>query len=254
MTLCMFRTVFPSVIRSSSNRHLSNRYCCLLAESDGTQRSTVTTGAHAWRRFVWRHITLFPWELDWKTVSYGAHNILIIKPNICTNFSNLFFGWNSTYFGHFLCPKHVQFYYKNKFEKLVHLIGFIIRIYHEAWSPEGQMLVISTKKIKLCQTTEKNDSDRNIITKHVSVFEQNNSLRFLFVWAVAQSPRKSWTLLSLTITPPSSFEMSGYYQPLNKAAPRPWRTETSTTPRRKPNNSPVTSCLSLSVLYCVWKL
>ena len=25
------------------------------------------------------------------------------------------------------CPKHVQFYSKNKFEKLVHLVGFIIR-------------------------------------------------------------------------------------------------------------------------------
>jgi hypothetical protein len=26
------------------------------------------------------------------------------------------------------CPKHVEFYSKNKFEKLVHLVGFIIRI------------------------------------------------------------------------------------------------------------------------------
>ena len=26
------------------------------------------------------------------------------------------------------CPKHVEFYSKNKFEKLVHLIGFIIRM------------------------------------------------------------------------------------------------------------------------------
>ena len=25
------------------------------------------------------------------------------------------------------CPKHVQIYSKNKFEKLVHLVGFIIR-------------------------------------------------------------------------------------------------------------------------------
>ena len=25
------------------------------------------------------------------------------------------------------CPKHVEFYSKNKFEKLVHLVGFIIR-------------------------------------------------------------------------------------------------------------------------------
>jgi len=27
------------------------------------------------------------------------------------------------------CPKHVEFYSQNKFEKLVHLVGFIIRIY-----------------------------------------------------------------------------------------------------------------------------
>jgi len=26
------------------------------------------------------------------------------------------------------CPKHVEFYSYNKFEKLVHLVGFIIRI------------------------------------------------------------------------------------------------------------------------------
>jgi len=30
------------------------------------------------------------------------------------------------------CPKHVEFYSKNTFEKLVHLVGFIIRIYHDA--------------------------------------------------------------------------------------------------------------------------
>ena len=37
------------------------------------------------------------------------------------------------------CPKHVEFYSKNKFEKPVHLVGFIIRIYHDARSPERQM-------------------------------------------------------------------------------------------------------------------
>ena len=26
------------------------------------------------------------------------------------------------------CPKHVEFYSKNKFEKLVHLAGFVIKI------------------------------------------------------------------------------------------------------------------------------
>ena len=40
------------------------------------------------------------------------------------------------------CPKHAEFYSKNKFEKLVHLVGFIIRIYHNAWSSECQMALV----------------------------------------------------------------------------------------------------------------
>ena len=40
------------------------------------------------------------------------------------------------------CPKHVEFYSKNKFEKFVHLVGFIIRIYHDARSPERQTLFL----------------------------------------------------------------------------------------------------------------
>ena len=39
------------------------------------------------------------------------------------------------------CPKHVEFYSKNKFEKLVHLLGFIIRIFHDARSTERQILL-----------------------------------------------------------------------------------------------------------------
>ena len=35
-------------------------------------------------------------------------------------------------------PKHLVFYSKNKFEKSVHLVGFLIRIYHDARSPERQ--------------------------------------------------------------------------------------------------------------------
>jgi len=37
------------------------------------------------------------------------------------------------------CPKHVESYSKNKFEKWVHLVGVIIRIYHDARSPERQI-------------------------------------------------------------------------------------------------------------------
>ena len=37
------------------------------------------------------------------------------------------------------CPKYVQFDSKNKFEKLVHLVGFVIRIYYDARSPERKI-------------------------------------------------------------------------------------------------------------------
>ena len=38
--------------------------------------------------------------------------------------------WKTPDDGQRNCTKHVEFYSKNKFEKLVHLVGFIIRIYH----------------------------------------------------------------------------------------------------------------------------
>ena len=44
--------------------------------------------------------------------------------------------WKTPDGGQKNCPKHVEFYSKNKFEKLMHLVGFIIRIYHDARSPE----------------------------------------------------------------------------------------------------------------------
>jgi len=34
-----------------------------------------------------------------------------------------------------------MFYSKNKYDILVHLVGFIIRIYHDARSPERQILI-----------------------------------------------------------------------------------------------------------------
>jgi len=46
------------------------------------------------------------------------------------------------------CPKYVEFYSKNKFEKLVHLVGFIIRICQDAWSPERQNTVVCCHSLR----------------------------------------------------------------------------------------------------------
>jgi len=47
--------------------------------------------------------------------------------------------WKTPDDGQRNCPKHVEFYSKNKLQKLVYLIGFIIIIYHDALSPERQV-------------------------------------------------------------------------------------------------------------------
>jgi len=47
------------------------------------------------------------------------------------------------------CLKHVEFYPKNKFEKLVLLVGFITGIYHDAWSPECHTYYMMIKPICL---------------------------------------------------------------------------------------------------------
>jgi len=48
--------------------------------------------------------------------------------------------WRTPDDGQRNCPKHVEFYSENKFEKTLHLVGFIIRIYQDARSPERQNL------------------------------------------------------------------------------------------------------------------
>ena len=50
--------------------------------------------------------------------------------------------WKTPDDGQRNCPKRVEFYSKNKFEKLVHLVGFITRIWHDARSPERQNQIV----------------------------------------------------------------------------------------------------------------
>ena len=51
----------------------------------------------------------------------------------------LWVQWKTPDDGQRNCPKHEDFCSKNKLEKLAHLSGFVIRIYHDARSPERQI-------------------------------------------------------------------------------------------------------------------
>jgi len=46
--------------------------------------------------------------------------------------------WKTPDNGQRNCPKHVEFYSKNKFERLVHLVGFIIRILWTRYQPDAE--------------------------------------------------------------------------------------------------------------------
>ena len=76
------------------------------------------------------------------------------------------------------CPKHVEFYCRNKFEELVHLVGFIIRIYQDARSSECQ-----NPCMYLVERTYENSSDllnaarsfRTSLGRHIAVTPLNTA-------------------------------------------------------------------------------
>jgi hypothetical protein len=53
------------------------------------------------------------------------------------------------------CSKHVEFYSKNEFEKLVHPVGFIIRIFHDVRSSECQIgLLLWNTEVSILSSQE----------------------------------------------------------------------------------------------------
>ena len=103
----MFRTVPLSIIRSFHRTH-SNGICRIDLLTACEQDQDVPSWSCS--QAVW-HIPLLC--VQWKTPDDGQRN----------------------------CPKHAEFYSKNKSEKLAQLVGFIIKIYHDARSPERQILL-----------------------------------------------------------------------------------------------------------------
>ena len=93
MKLYMFRTVPLSIIRSfpvyTQQWYMSYRFADSCEQDQDVPSWSCSQG-------VW-HIPLLC--LQWKTPDGGQRN----------------------------CPKHVEFHFRNKFEKLVHLVGFVIR-------------------------------------------------------------------------------------------------------------------------------
>jgi hypothetical protein len=101
MKLYTFRTVPLSIIRSfllyTQQWYMSYSFTDSLRAGSGWNCVPSWSLSQAVYKTVW-HTPLLC--VQWKTADGGQRN----------------------------CPKHVEFQSKNKFEKLVHLVGFIIRI------------------------------------------------------------------------------------------------------------------------------
>jgi len=106
----MFQTVPVSIIRSFSlytqQWYMCYRFCWQLAS-----RIRMELHPDPARKLVGKPVWHIPLLcVQWKSLDDGQRN----------------------------CLKHVEFYCKNKFQKLVHLVCFIMRIYHDEWSSERQ--------------------------------------------------------------------------------------------------------------------
>ena len=96
------------------------------------------------------------------------------------------------------CPKHVEFYSKNKFEKLVHLFGFITRIYHDARSSECQIpqnMFVIYQRLNKFKLPMKSDDKIVSFRVHLPYFrtqEQHHNERcFIFQFCTANNTRFS---------------------------------------------------------------
>jgi len=114
----MFRTAPLSIIRSFSlytqQWYMSYRFVDSLRAGSGCSILTLLS------KPVW-HIPLLC--VEWKNPDDGQRN----------------------------CPKHAEFHSKNKFEKLVHLVGFIVRkkhMYTYLWGKTSHLWVLKKQMVK----------------------------------------------------------------------------------------------------------
>ena len=121
--LYIFRTIPPSIIRSFSlytQQWYVIQVCWQLASRIRTECFgeflCPSSGV-----FHCTHSNGMSYKFADSLRAGSGRNVLILLALLCVQ-------WKTPDDGRRNCPKHVEFYSKNKFEKLVHLVGFIIRI------------------------------------------------------------------------------------------------------------------------------
>ena len=152
----MFRPVPLSIIRSFSlctqQYYMSYRFADSLLASKApdngqrncpkhiefySQKQIWEISASSW--FCYKNVSRVPsWSCS-QAVSKPVWHI----PLLCVR-------WKTPDDGQRNCPKHVEFYSKNKFDEFVHLVGFIIWIYHDERSPARPITLVLFVTLATC--------------------------------------------------------------------------------------------------------
>jgi len=126
---------------------------------------------------------------------------------LCDIYHLLCGQWKTPDDGQRNCPKHVEFYSKNKFDKLVHLVGLIIWIYDDARSHECQIRLsrnriltqfISILKMEAPYPSETLGSTWNITPCH-NPDDQNMNNLLLFVFKIQHVHNFSTKIVQFTL-------------------------------------------------------
>jgi hypothetical protein len=88
---------------------------------------STTSSVHHQEFFTVQTAMIYVIQFCWQLVSRSICSCTKAVSITVWHISLLCVQWNSPDYGQRNCPKHVEFQCKNKFEKLVHLVSFIIR-------------------------------------------------------------------------------------------------------------------------------
>jgi hypothetical protein len=66
-------------------------------------------------------------------VLFAIHSAMVYVIQVCKHIPLLRVQWINPDDGQRNCPKHVEFHFQSKFEKLVYLVGFIIRMHRTSY-------------------------------------------------------------------------------------------------------------------------
>ena len=142
--------------------------------------------------------TNFPYLfLKWKSTCFGYFlcsssgvfhlSSILIRLASCKpvwHITLLWVQWKTADDGQRNCPKHVEFHSKNKFEKLVHLVDFIIRNYLPTFRDNLSVPSSREKKLNMgCPETSVNTILLRVNIPEERKITLSDASNFLWMWA-----------------------------------------------------------------------